>query len=123
MCLYDIKLKATKLLINNTENTFVTPVFNGSMSLRNAAGELIESVTKAVRRNQQVNDEYFDKLFDEVSALYRLDQVIGMEGEKKELGPMPATSIGLLSVIGGAWLVIGVLYVRGRVKDKKQNKK
>ena len=50
-------------------------------------------------------------------------QVIGMEGEKKELGPMPATSIGLLSVIGGAWLVIGVLYVRGRVKDKKQNKK
>ena len=120
---YDIKLKATKLLIENTENTFVTPVFNGSMSLRNAAGELIESVTKAVRRNQKVNDEYFVKLFDEVSALYRLDQVIGMEGEKKELGPMPTTSIGLISVIGAAWLFIGVLYVRGRIKDKKQNKK
>ena len=47
---YDVKLEATKLLIENTENTFVTPVFNGSASLRNAAGQLIENVNKAVRR-------------------------------------------------------------------------
>ena len=47
---YDVKLDATKLLIENTENTFVTPVFNGSASLRNAAGQLIENVTKSMRR-------------------------------------------------------------------------
>ena len=114
---YDIKLKATKLLLDNTENTFVTPVFNGSMSLRNAAGELVESVNKAVRRKQEVN---FDNLFDEVSALYRLDQVIGMAGEKKELGKLPTTSVVLIAVVGAAWLVIGSCYVVGLIKEKKK---
>ena len=33
-------LEAVKLLLANTENTFTTPVFNGSASLRSAAGEL-----------------------------------------------------------------------------------
>ena len=35
---YDVKLAATELLLRNVENTFVTPVFNGSASLRDAAG-------------------------------------------------------------------------------------
>ena len=35
---YEVKIKAAQLLMDNTENTFVTPVFNGSASLRNAAG-------------------------------------------------------------------------------------
>lgn len=30
------------------ENTFVTPVFNGSASLRDASGQLIENVVKSV---------------------------------------------------------------------------
>ena len=38
---YDVKIKACKLLLDNIDNTFVTPVFNGSTSLRNAAGQLI----------------------------------------------------------------------------------
>jgi multiple sugar transport system substrate-binding protein len=118
---YDIKLKATKLLLDNTENTFVTPVFNGSMSLRNAAGELIESVNKSVRRKETIDDKYFEKLFADVSSLYRLDQGLGMSG-KQDLGPLPPTSIGLIAVLGGAWLVIGVSYVAGLVKERKKNK-
>ena len=43
---YDVKIEASKLLINNTENSFTTPVFNGSTSLRSAAGELIEETVK-----------------------------------------------------------------------------
>ena len=47
---YDVKLKASRLLLDNVDNTFTTPVYNGSASLRNAAGQLIEDVTKSVRR-------------------------------------------------------------------------
>ncbi len=41
-----------KMLLANSDNTFVTPVYNGSASLRDAAGQLIENVTKSVRRKE-----------------------------------------------------------------------
>jgi multiple sugar transport system substrate-binding protein len=62
---YSVKLDATRLLLDNTENTFVTPVFNGSASLRNAAGQLIENVNKGVRRKQEFTPENMDKLYEE----------------------------------------------------------
>ena len=46
---YDVKIMASKLLLDNTQNTFVTPVYNGSASLRSAAGQMIEEVTKAAQ--------------------------------------------------------------------------
>ena len=54
--------KRCRTLTENTENTFVTPVFNGSASLRNAAGQMIENVTRSVRRKETVDDAYIDKL-------------------------------------------------------------
>ncbi len=69
---YDIKIAASELLLNNIHNTFVTPVFNGSASLRDAAGQLIENVTKSVRRKETVDEAYMEKLFNDVRALYRL---------------------------------------------------
>ncbi|MBE6536798.1 MAG: extracellular solute-binding protein [Ruminococcaceae bacterium] len=71
---YSIKLDATKLVLNNINNTFVTPVFNGSASLRNAAGQLIEEVTKAARRNKTVDDAYVANLYKEMNALYKLNE-------------------------------------------------
>ena len=41
---YRVKIEAAQLLLDNLENTFITPVFNGSASLRDAAGQLIEDV-------------------------------------------------------------------------------
>ena len=79
---YDVKIAASKLLLNNTQNTFVTPVFNGSVSLRNAAGQLIEEVTKSMRRNQPVDDAYIEALFKEMTSRYRLD-LIQKTGDKK----------------------------------------
>ncbi|MFR8851878.1 MAG: ABC transporter substrate-binding protein, partial [Blautia faecis] len=72
---YDVKIKASRLLLDNVEHTFVTPVFNGSASLRDAAGQLIESVTKSVRRKQEIDDAYIDKLYSDVTSLYHLDQI------------------------------------------------
>ena len=106
---YDIKLDATKLLLNNTGNTFVTPVFNGSASLRNAAGQLIENVNKSVRRKQEVNEAYMDDLYEEVSALYRLDQ-ISTSGQKVTFGPLPQASKALIGALAICWTAI-LIYV------------
>ncbi len=114
---YAIKLDAAQFLMANTENTFVTPVFNGSASLRNAAGQLIEDVNKSVRRKQTVDDKYLEELFQEVSALYRLDQTGGMDG-KAPLGPMPTASKALLAGLVVCWALMGI-YVMAEKRKKK----
>ncbi len=107
---YDVKLKATNLLLENTENTFVTPVFNGSASLRDASGHLIEDVVKSVRRKKTVDEEYMAKLYSDAASLYRLDQLGGTdsEGGKIVLGPMPQASVTLITVLIVAWVLIGL---------------
>ena len=107
---YDVKLAASKLLVDNTGHTFVTPVYNGSASLRDAAGQLIENVTKSVRRKETVDEAYMEKLFDSVESLYRLDQngTSAAGAGKAELGPLPAASKLLLGTLAALWLGIGV---------------
>ena len=119
---YDIKLKASKLLLDNTGNTFVTPVFNGSASLRDAAGQLIENTVKGVRRGQTVDDAWMDKLFTDVNALYRLDQTEGASGGLRELGPLPAASKVLMGTLAFTWVCIA-LYVFQQVKKQKKIEK
>ncbi len=120
---YEVKLKAAKLLLDNTENTFVTPVFNGSASLRDAAGQLIENTVKSVRRNQTVDDTYLDRLFEDVTALYRLDQGGGAAAAgKNDLGPLPGAAKALLGCLGIAWLCILFYVVKETIKSKKMGK-
>jgi multiple sugar transport system substrate-binding protein len=76
---YDVKIAAAQILVDHVDNTFVTPVFSGSSSVRDAAGQLIEEVVKAKRRNKKVDDAFIDNLFDEMTALYHLDQVSPVE--------------------------------------------
>ncbi len=76
---YNVKIDASKILMDNIDNTFVTPVFAGSASLRDAAGQLIEEVVKARRRKKTVDDEFIDNLFSEMTTLFKLDQVRPIE--------------------------------------------
>lgn len=103
---YSVKIDAAKLLMDNLDNTFTTPVFNGSISVRNAAGEMVEDVVKSVRRKQTVDDEYLNKLYDKVSSLYHLDQLNQASGSAKNLGPLPASSIWLLAILAITWIFI-----------------
>lgn len=105
---YDVKIAASKLLLDNMDNTFVTPVFNGSVSLRNAAGQMIENVTKSVRRNQTVDEAYMDNLYDEMTSLYRLDQIQVGGHWKVDHGPLPMEAIVLLGSLGFTWLLIAL---------------
>ena len=84
-------------------------MFNGSASLRNAAEQLVEATVKAERRKQTVDDNFYNQLFAETISLYRLDQ-INTGGQKRDLGPMPATAIVLIAALIGAWICI-ICYV------------
>ena len=119
---YEIKLQAAKLLLRNTENTFVTPVFNGSASLRDAAGQLVENVTKSVRRKETVDAAYMEKLFGDITSLYRLDQVGSASASvgKADLGSLPTTSVVLLVTLAAAWLLLGLSAVVGKIKKRRK---
>ena len=118
---YAVKIEATELLLDNIDRTFVTPVFNGSASLRDAAGQLIENTVKSVRRKETVDDAYFKRLYDDVRSLYRLDQLggrgAGVGGE--DLGPLPKTSAALLCGIGTVWVLMGAYLLAGVIRKKR----
>ncbi len=118
---YAVKIQAAQMLMANTENTFVTAVFNGSASLRDAAGALIEETTKSVRRKTTVNDKYLDELFDKVTSLYRLDQIDRQSqtenGKPADLGPLPGTAKALLGTLAAAWVLIILYFLWDRAKS------
>ncbi len=115
---YSLKIEAAQILMENTEHTFVTPVFNGSTSLRNAAGQLIEDVNLSARRGESIDDAYFETLFQEVAALYRLDQLAASSG-KVSFGPLPQGSMALIGALVLCWTIMGGYVLAGKLKKKK----
>ena len=118
---YKVKIDAAQMLLKHAADTFITPVFNGSTSLRDAAGQMIENVTKSIRRKEEINDAYMDKLFDDVKALYRLDQGAANASGQQELGPLPGASVALLCALAAAWLLMGAWAIARAVKHKRTN--
>ncbi|MBQ3089687.1 MAG: extracellular solute-binding protein [Oscillospiraceae bacterium] len=116
---YDVKLQATQLLLDHVEDTFVTPVFSGSASLRDAAGQMIETAAKSVRRKITVDDAFIDELYEEMNALYHLDQTGSAGQGKTEFGPLPTTAKILLGTLGIAWLLMGIYTGREIWKKRK----
>ena len=111
---YSVKLEATKLLLESTGSTFVTPVFNGSASLRNAAGQLVEDVNKSVRRGETLDSRYISRLYKEVSSLYRLDQIRTDPGAAP--GEIPAASKALLTALALCWLAMGGYVLKDKIR-------
>ncbi len=117
---YAVKIQATRLLLDNLQNTFVTSVFNGSASLRDAAGQMIENVTKSARRGETVDEAYIQKLYADMISLYRLDQIgrQNLSSQAERVG-LPTVSVVLLFAIAGIWiLIIGVRILRA-VRERK----
>ena len=116
---YHIKIQASQLLLDNIEHTFVTPVFNGSASLRDAAGQMIENVTKSIRRKQTVDEAYMENLYEDMTSLYRLDQ-IAVDGDgKKMLGKLPPESVALITALVVVWILMGLYVLKEVIKKKK----
>ena len=119
---YDVKIAASKLLLENTDKTFTTPVFNGSTSLRNAAGQLIEETAKSVRRGEKADEEYLDELFKSVTSLYRLDQRSVTATDGSSLGPLPGEARALLAALGAAWVGIALYAGKELLKNKREKR-
>lgn len=66
---YYAKIDAAKQVIKYIDNTFVTPVFNGSSSLRSAAGALIEDTVKLYRL---ATKKEIEEIFTKVISRYKL---------------------------------------------------
>lgn len=119
---YEVKIQAAEMLLAHIGDTFTTPVFGGSASLRDAAGQLIESTVKSARRGETIDDAYMEKLYKDTASLYRLDQ-LNRQGAsaKTDLGPLPKTAVALLSALAAAWVLIGLYAVLGRRREKRRS--
>ena len=111
---YAVKIQASKLLLEHAEDTFVTPVFNGSASLRDAAGQLIENTVKSVRRKETVDEAYMEQLFADVNALYHLDEHTASGSGPEDLGPLPPAAWALLGCLAAGWLLILYMFLQQR---------
>ena len=120
---YEVKIKASELLMAHLDDTFVTPVFNGSASLRDGAGQLIESTVKSVRRGETVDDAYISKLYSDVTSLYRLKRGSTTTGEKEELGPLPVTAKLLLGSLITVWVILLLIFSLQKIKKYRENHK
>ena len=124
---YEVKIEASELLMNHMSDTFVTPVFNGSADLRQAAGQLIEETAKAARRKKEMNDAFIETLYSDMTSLYHLDQiqVTGTDGEEgadsgtaSASEPLPTESKVLLGTLAGIWIIIGVARLVSMKREK-----
>ena len=61
-----------------------------------------------------MNDAFVEKLYSEVSSLYRLDQISGTQQART----IPTGSWVLLGTIAAVWVVIGIFKLREAKKNK-----
>ena len=113
---YDVKIEAAKLLLNNVGSTFITPVWSGSASLRDAAGSLVESVVKSVRRREKIDDAYYKKLYSDTASLYRLNEGRRGDADSSDLGPLPGTAVALIAALAAAWVILTALFIAGKIR-------
>ena len=120
---YQVKVDTVKLLLQYTDKTFVTPVFNGSANLRQAAGDLVEESCKAGRQKRKLE---IDKIFTDQQALHHLDEIVVQEeqgvayGGKETFGPLPTGAVALLVSLGVVWVGLAAWAVTEFVKKKKK---
>lgn len=118
---YYVKIDASKLVMDNIDNTFITPVFNGSSLVRSAAGELIEStLQQAKSKTYDDSDEWYDELYKNIKILYKLDEL--GDTNLNDLGPIPNISKTLLITLGVVWLGIGGYFLYAFLKKKRHDR-
>lgn len=116
---YDVKIAASQLLLDNMDNTFITPVFNGSANLRDAAGFVVEYAVKLAQRDQEVNAEALDKAFESAISLKHLNIEGDAMSAASDLGPLPGTAVALLCALGAAWVLIGAYFLVTKLRRKE----
>ena len=117
---YKVKIDATRLVLDNIANTFITPVFYGSASLREAAGELIEGTARQVRRGKTVDAAFMNSFFSDTISLKRL--TVDDNSQTDVNSPLPTEARILLIAVVCVWVVIGACVLIPRIKRRKTEK-
>lgn len=74
-----------------------------------------------MRRKQEIDADYIDQLYSDVTSLYHLDQISASETSgKADLGPLPVESKILLVSLGAVWFFLSSLSASGK-KGKAEN--
>ena len=139
---YAVKIEASELLMNHMSDTFVTPVFNGSTSLRSAAGQLIEeAVNKGYRdkKSDSLSDETVDELFRKVNEMFQLDEIKvrrdgdGAVPETESAGvasaqemadkEYPPASKALMIGLPAVWAGIAGVTAAGKIRERRKREK
>lgn len=124
--------KAKELLLNNLDNTFITPVFNGSADVRAAAGYLINGVSTATNsfstkeairnklfanaiKNNDLTDLYNNTNFNQEEKTERNDGVSTID--------MIIWKYILIVGIPAIWIGLITYFVFQKVKKIKEDKK
>ena len=89
--------------------------------MRDAAGQMIESVTKSVRRKEEIDDAYLEELFASVTSLYHLDNLGSAAAGKAELGELPTASRNLLITLVVIWVLMGIYYAYEQAKNRRKS--
>lgn len=114
---YSVKIEATKLLLDNIDNTFVTPVFNGSADLRQTAGKLIDEVVSDSRTGMMISGAYIDDLYSRMITMYHLP----VSGTDLSEQPMTGGAIALIVTLAVIWVGIGGFVLFGVYKKRKNS--
>lgn len=116
---YVVKREATKLVLDNIENTFISPVFNGSSDIRDAGAYLVEGVCGNNKRYK--TSEEIDELYQKCIEKYGLQELINKTTGNVERKPISKESIILLASLGIIWILLGA-YVLNEKFIKKKSK-
>ncbi len=104
---YRTKIEATELLMNHMSDTFVTPVFDGSTLLRQAAGYLIEETRDRGSRGKEFDDAAIEGMFRDANELYGLSGIRVQQektdepAEPEDSGTAPETAGAAEGKTGG----------------------
>ncbi len=114
---YKVKIDATKVILNNIDNTFITPAFNGSSLVRSAAGYLIQGIF----RPKYMGKDGIDLLFDDTYTLYKINTL----GNSSSNNNTKTSSVGyiLIGTLAVAWIGIGAYVLYEKLKNNSKNKK
>lgn len=114
---YKVKIDATKVILDNIDNTFITPVFSGSSLVRSASGYLIQGIYKPKYKGSSG----IDLLFEDTYSLYNLNTVVN-EDSKSLNNSNSKVGYILIGTIVIIWVGIGIYVILDKSKNKQKIK-
>ena len=115
-----VVIDASKVVLNNISNTFITSVFNGSADVRQAAGSLISSATAHKSKQNSYTNEDLDDLYSRIITNYKLSEDKIKDDVKVQSNVI--IEIILFIILGLIWLQIIIFIITKRLKKKKKIK-